>query len=627
MRAKRILAMMLVRNEERRYLREVLDSLDRFVDQMVIVDDASTDGTPDLCASYAKATVIRRANASFGNEVALRKFCWDEAVATGAEWILAVDADEIFEDRMAREIDTLVGTPDVDGWAFRLFDFWGSRDHYRDDRYWQAHRHHRLFLVRNTGVVPRWRETPLHCGRLPLNAVDPSRVAASSIRLKHLGWADPTEHRRKYEHYMRSDGEGRYGILAQYASILDTHPRLRRWEEPEPPVTRRVLVGAPVRQKPAVLRLFLQSLRQLEHSLVDLDFALVDDNDDPESSALLRGFAAGVPGVEIRTPNDTDRAQGRYDTGATTHSWTPSLIDRVTRHKEALLARAREERYDFLFLIDSDVLVRPETVEHLVRQDKDIIAEVYWTRWRPEDQPLPQVWLRDQYDLQLHAPGDDGTAPEDVERRTTAFLRLLARPGVYPVGGLGACTLISLRALSRGLSFRTIPNLSLLGEDRHFCVRAAVLGLSLYADTHLPAFHVYRDADIPDGEAFVARWPSARIREGLAALPIDPGDAALPSDVLRARAAHEDGEVERWAIREIKAGNANAAVWLVLGEALARQEFWLTAGRALDHAGQLSPSARWVASLLELRSQFPAVGQRPYVEKLLDRASAAAGRP
>jgi len=29
----------------------------------------------------------------------------------------------------------------------------------------------------------------------------------------------------------------------------------------------------------------------------------------------------------------------------------------------------------------------------------------------------------------------------------------------------------------------------------------------LCADTHLPAFHVYRDADIPDGQAFNARWP------------------------------------------------------------------------------------------------------------------------
>ena len=31
----------------------------------------------------------------------------------------------------------------------------------------------------------------------------------------------------------------------------------------------------------------------------------------------------------------------------------------------------------------------------------------------------------------------------------------------------------------------------MFGEDRHFCIRAAALGLSLYVDTHYPAYHIY----------------------------------------------------------------------------------------------------------------------------------------
>jgi hypothetical protein len=630
MRSKKLVAMMLVRNEAARYLREVLDDLDQFVDEMLIVDDASTDETPDVCASYARARVVRRHEPSFSNEVALRKLSWEEAVATGAEWILAVDADEVFEDRMKREIDQLLGNDNVDGWAFRLYDFWGSREYYRDDRYWQAHRYHRLFLVRNPHVRPRWKETPLHCGRLPLNAVDPARVGRSSIRVKHLGWADPAEHRRKYEHYMRLDGQGTYGILPQYASILDARPRLKRWEETETPASRRVLVGAAVRQKPDILRLFLESLGRLEHSTVDLDFTFVDDNVDAESSALLERFRAEISGVDIQAPAGGRGPAARHLQDETGHRWNGVLIDRVAQHKEQMLARARQERYDFLFLIDSDVLVSPETVEHLVRQDKDVVAEVYWTRWRPEHQPLPQVWLRDQYDLQLRAAGGGRTTAEDVERGTRAFLEMLRRPGVYPVGGLGACTLISLQALARGVSFRTIPNVSFVGEDRHFCIRAAAMGLELFVDTHLPAFHVYRETDIPDGRAFLDRWPRRRIWEALASLPRDADEPAIAPELVRAVAEHDGRQIERLAILRIKAGAAEAAHLRVLGEALARQEFWLTARRVMERAARLDPTAPWAKPLKAICSMFPDVGERPYVEKILsslpDRPSTSAPR-
>ena len=47
-------------------------------------------------------------------------------------------------------------------------------------------------------------------------------------------------------------------------------------------------------------------------------------------------------------------------------------------------------------------------------------------------------------------------------------------------------------ALEKGVRFQEILNLELTGEDRHFCVRAAVLGIGLYVDTHLPAYHIYR---------------------------------------------------------------------------------------------------------------------------------------
>ncbi|WP_158289533.1 glycosyltransferase [Paenibacillus flagellatus] len=232
MRTGKLTAMMLVRNEADRYLTQTLDDLNRYVDAFVIVDDASTDRTVEICASYDKVEkLIALKEHGFHNEVQLRKLCWRETTATDAEWILALDADEIFEERMKTEIDGLLRREDVDAWAFPLYDFWGSTEYYRSDRLWRAHEHHGVFLLRNKPFEEQWRETPVHCGRIPSNVMQTFRVEKSDIRLKHYGWANRNEHAAKFERYMKADGEGKYGSLEQYYSILDPNPNLVKWEE------------------------------------------------------------------------------------------------------------------------------------------------------------------------------------------------------------------------------------------------------------------------------------------------------------------------------------------------------------------------------------------------------------
>lgn len=54
-----------------------------------------------------------------------------------------------------------------------------------------------------------------------------------------------------------------------------------------------------------------------------------------------------------------------------------------------------------------------------------------------------------------------------------------------------------------GVRFKEIKNLSFFGEDRHFCVRAAALGFSMFMDTHYPAYHIYRESDLKGSEKFI----------------------------------------------------------------------------------------------------------------------------
>lgn len=264
----------------------------------------------------------------------------------------------------------------------------------------------------------------------------------------------------------------------------------------------KVLVGSPIRQKPAILKEFLESLERVDQTKCSLDYFFIDDNVIDESKALLHSFSQRNGG-KCQILGAEEGPSSEYLCNEITHYWKDDNIWKVAGFKDRMIDLAREKNYDYLFLIDSDIVLHPKTIEQLIEDNKEIISEVFWTRWNPQSIPLPQVWLYDQYTLNEQVAGEN-LSQEEVTKRSFDFINKLKRPGVYEVGGLGACTLISKSAIQKGISFRKIPNLTFWGEDRHFCIRAGALGLSLHVDTHYPAYHIYRESNL-DGVAAYKR--------------------------------------------------------------------------------------------------------------------------
>lgn len=239
------------------------------------------------------------------------------------------------------------------------------------------------------------------------------------------------------------------------------------------------------------------SLAELDKSSLKIDYLFIDDNVSEESSYILQNFASQNSNSESLVTILQDlKTKDEYLCNEETHHWNETLIWKVANYKNIIIEQAIKNNYDYLFLIDSDIVLHPRTLQKLLEAQKDIISNIFWTRFYPNQQPeLPQVWLRDAFD---QIPRKRGEVLNDKEKgeRWGQFLQQLRQPGVYEVGGLGACTLISQKALARGVNFDPISNLSFWGEDRHFCIRAVVLGLSLYVDTHYPAYHIYRESDL-----------------------------------------------------------------------------------------------------------------------------------
>ncbi|MCR8643035.1 glycosyltransferase family 2 protein [Paenibacillus sp. N1-5-1-14] len=269
-------------------------------------------------------------------------------------------------------------------------------------------------------------------------------------------------------------------------------------------VSKHIAIGSPIHQEPEILKHFLTSLMRLNRGDYRFSFFFVDDNQDEVSRGLLAQFASLVPDVHIHKSTQHDA----YIRNGLTHYWNEQLVWKVAHFKDLMIEHATLIHADHLLLVDSDLLFHPDMVSHLFHANKDIVSEIFWTRWEPEAVLQPQVWLWNEYQLWDQVRGEH-VSSEEISHRYDRFVSQLREPGVYEVGGLGACTLISKHAMQAGVNYKPIPNLLFWGEDRHFCIRAAALGLTLHVDTHCPAYHIYRDSDLDGAIGFLQETASA----------------------------------------------------------------------------------------------------------------------
>lgn len=111
-----------------------LAAIDDLVDEIVVIDDGSDDGTLDLLAAHPKVTVLLRKRRGKRTEVRDLNRLMRAAIDRGADWILRLDADEVFDVRMRERIDELIRAPAVGEYRFKKMWLWRGEDQIRIDR-------------------------------------------------------------------------------------------------------------------------------------------------------------------------------------------------------------------------------------------------------------------------------------------------------------------------------------------------------------------------------------------------------------------------------------------------------------------------------------------------------------
>ena len=178
------------------FAEEWLNCIEKIADEIVVLDNGSTDGTFELLKKHPKVVDIVQTEGY--NEGRDKNLLYQRVRLRKPDWCLWIDIDEIFEPQLTRaDFDKLMESKIFSKYAFRRFHFM-NRTHFAGSLYRLNYSagHDRLM----------WRENP--SGYFQNFIIDSPNVKGikglkrnTNFRLKHLGYINKDLVDKKAEIY------------------------------------------------------------------------------------------------------------------------------------------------------------------------------------------------------------------------------------------------------------------------------------------------------------------------------------------------------------------------------------------------------------------------------------------
>jgi glycosyltransferase involved in cell wall biosynthesis len=202
-----------------------LESVARFADAVVALDDGSTDDTRAILEAHPLVHTVltnpRREGYAGWDDSANRNRLLAAALDLSPSWVMSLDADELVapDDALALRAFLLHGADPDDAYLFPVVRMIGDLDHHGGPPLWVG----RLFAPRPGHVFPSER---LHFVPLP-TAIPRERWRRTTFRIQHRGALTPERRRARLAKYREADPDHEW--QSSYAHLLDVPDHIRRW--------------------------------------------------------------------------------------------------------------------------------------------------------------------------------------------------------------------------------------------------------------------------------------------------------------------------------------------------------------------------------------------------------------
>ena len=223
-----IIGALRVRNEAR-WIERSLRSLLPICERIIVLDDHSTDGTPDLAAAIdpVKIDVIDSPFEGL-NEVRDKNFLLDVCRTHEPAWVVMIDGDEELSDPPA--LLRAMQTTQARALAMRVLYLWDRPDQIRIDGVYAGLWRVSAFRLGSERFEPTGPRG-FHCGNAP-QAIH-GRVLVNAPLL-HYGYMHRADRLRKYSWYRQQDPENQSEDHYRHVVVGDLFPADSRFRHGGP---------------------------------------------------------------------------------------------------------------------------------------------------------------------------------------------------------------------------------------------------------------------------------------------------------------------------------------------------------------------------------------------------------
>lgn len=247
--------------------------------------------------------------------------------------------------------------------------------------------------------------------------------------------------------------------------------------------TQKIVIATPVNNRGKILPYFLNKIANIDYDkkLIDMYFLLNNSNDN--SKEILMQFKREHEKFYNSITIDKCSTNYKFEDKRTTETRLKYTYYHLSEVRNKLLEYARKLKVDYLFSIDSDILVPKDVINKLITANEPIVSSLIYNGYIVDPEKAYKY------------PNIMNVVENDVVHITNWYVKNaknLTESKVVPVDVTGAISLISKEVLKSGAIYAYHPK----GEDVYFSIDAKQKGFQSYCDISCFSEHIMTDGQL-----------------------------------------------------------------------------------------------------------------------------------